>query len=212
MDDACLGTDTLVDLVEGRTTPNDRTRIEAHASRCAECRAMLSSLARGSHPQETATRGESDAPLRVGRYVIVRRLGAGGMGVVYAARDPELDRTVAVKLLRGAGGAPIQERLKREAQAMAQLAHPNVVAVHDVGTHDDRIFVAMEYVEGETLASWCAHRGADEIIVAYCAAGRGLAAAHAVIGGSACAASIACSATVRSGIDNVATSASRRCR
>ena len=97
---------------------------------------------------------EEDLPrgTSLGRYVILERRGAGGMGIVYAAYDPELDRRVALKLLRRASGGhePHQwrARLLREAQAVARLAHPNVIAVHDVGTLGERVFVAMELVEG----------------------------------------------------------------
>jgi len=94
----------------------------------------------------------------VGRYVVLDRLGAGGMAVVYAAWDPELDRKVALKLLRPADAAEDDAtaeegrlRLIREAQAMARLAHPNVVAVHDVGSFGDSVFVAIELVEGGDL-------------------------------------------------------------
>ena len=101
-------------------------------------------------------RGES-----VGRYVVISKIGAGGMGVVYAAYDPELDRKVALKIIHrqsdfAASTAPAQARLLREAQALAQLSHPNVVAVHDVGPHEGQVFLAMEFVEGETLAGWLA--------------------------------------------------------
>ncbi|HEU0033924.1 MAG TPA: serine/threonine-protein kinase [Kofleriaceae bacterium] len=180
--DACLGTETLVDLVEGRSDAVLRARIEEHASRCDSCRRVLSSLARGSEPAALPERDAAhEPPLQVGRYVIVRVLGAGGMGIVYAARDPELDRTVAVKLLRGSADPKTQERLRREARAMAQLAHPHVVAVFDVGVHGDRTFVAMEHVEGETLAEWLRTPRTERAIVdAFIAAGRGLAAAHAV--------------------------------
>src|SRR5262245_30950224 len=122
----------------------------------------------------------------VGRYVIVAPLGAGAMGVVYSARDPELDRTVALKLVRTAAGseasqAAVRERLRSEAQAMARLAHPNVVTVHDVGSVGDQLFIAMELVEGQTLAQWLAEgrRSVREIVAAFRAAGAGLAAAHA---------------------------------
>ena len=149
--DECFGTETLVDLVEGRSDDALRARIEGHASRCETCRRLLSSLARGSAPTEPVERPAGLAtPPQVGRYVIERVLGAGGMGIVYAAHDPELKRTVAVKLLRGG----MQDRLRREAQTLAQLAHPNVVAVFDVGEHDGRLFLAMEHVAGETLAEW----------------------------------------------------------
>src|SRR5690349_4945036 len=89
-------------------------------------------------PQAVEVTGESLARgAQVGRYVILQRIGSGGVGVVYAAYDPELDRRVAVKLLRSRTGRSIRkstQRLLREAQAMARLSHPNVVAVHDTGT------------------------------------------------------------------------------
>jgi tetratricopeptide (TPR) repeat protein/predicted Ser/Thr protein kinase len=174
--DSCFGDHTLVELVEGRADDGTRDRIEAHAAHCESCRRVLSSLARGTPGGPVGVPAE---PPRVGRYIVERELGAGGMGVVYAARDPELDRTVAIKLLRGVGDAAMHERLRREAQALAKLAHPNVVAVHDVGTFDDGVFVAMEYVPGVTLGAWAKTRSRREIIDAYVAAGRGLAAAHA---------------------------------
>ncbi|MCB9701177.1 MAG: SUMF1/EgtB/PvdO family nonheme iron enzyme [Myxococcales bacterium] len=117
----------------------------------------------------------------IGRYVVLSRLGSGGMGVVYAAYDPELDRKVALKLLKaGQGDAAGRARLLREAQAMAKLAHPNVVAVHDVGTVDDQVFIAMEFVQGTTLSRWLWQkpRSWAQIVELSLAVGRGLAAAH----------------------------------
>jgi tRNA A-37 threonylcarbamoyl transferase component Bud32/tetratricopeptide (TPR) repeat protein len=105
------------------------------------------------------------------------------MGVVYAAYDPELDRKLALKLLRRlpatAGGE--QARLLREGQAMARLAHPNVVAVYDTGAFGDGVFVAMELVEGQTLRSWLQSekRTWRDIVAMFAQAGRGLGAAHA---------------------------------
>src|SRR5688572_30734839 len=92
----------------------------------------------------------------IGRYVVLGRLGAGAMGVVYAAWDPELDRRVAIKVLHPGvrSGSHGRSRLLREAQALAKLSHPNVVTVHDVGTVDDRVWIAMEFVEGMTLDAW----------------------------------------------------------
>src|SRR5215813_1063525 len=122
----------------------------------------------------------------LGRYVVRERLGAGGMGVVYEAYDPELNRKIAIKLVRpGASGSISasegRARLMREAQAMAQLSHPNVIAVHDVGTFGDQVFIAMEYVEGSTLTKWLAERKRTwrEIVNMFVQTGRGLAAAHA---------------------------------
>ncbi len=121
------------------------------------------------------------------RYVVLERLAKGGMGEVYAAYDPDLDRKVAIKLLRsdlhGTGAsAELRLRLLREAQAMARLAHPNVVTVHDVGLIGDQVFVAMEFVEGETLTQWLKGRPRTwaQVLDIFLYAGRGLAAAHAV--------------------------------
>ena len=119
----------------------------------------------------------------VGRFVVLARLGAGGMGVVYAAYDPELDRKLALKLL--APGlrrrADVRGRVLREAQAMARLQHPNIVAVHDVGVRDDQVWIAMEFIDGETLGAWLKRhrRGWREVLAVLEGAARGLAAAHA---------------------------------
>ncbi len=115
---------------------------------------------------------------RIGRYVVTRRLGQGGLGVVYACHDPVLGRDVAVKLLRtGALGAA---RLRREARAMAQLSHPNTASVFEVGEHAGQVFLAMELVDGITLRRWQRGRSLFEILDVYVAAAHGLAAAHAV--------------------------------
>ncbi|MFN0248382.1 MAG: protein kinase domain-containing protein [Kofleriaceae bacterium] len=117
----------------------------------------------------------------VGRYIIIELLGEGGMGVVYRAYDPELDRRVAIKLLQAKKKMTgDQAWLLREAQAMAKLSHPNVIAVHDVGVFENRVFVAMELVTGVTLRSWLrAQRPWREVLRTMRAAGAGLAAAHA---------------------------------
>jgi eukaryotic-like serine/threonine-protein kinase len=120
-----------------------------------------------------------------GRYLVVRTLGAGGMGVVYLAYDPQLDRGVALKVLRpGARSADrgeAQARLLREAQVMARLSHPNVVPVYDVGAVEAHVFLAMEYVDGRTLSQWLreARPAWSEALDVMVGAGRGLAAAHA---------------------------------
>jgi tetratricopeptide (TPR) repeat protein/tRNA A-37 threonylcarbamoyl transferase component Bud32 len=135
---------------------------------------------------------------RVGRYVIVGTVGEGGMGVVYAGYDPELDRKVALKVLRPerAASPDARARLLREAQAIAKLSHPNVVAVHDAGAVGEQVFVAMEYVDGRTLRQWLrspsppasGERAGErwdgikpwrERVELFRLAGQGLAAAHA---------------------------------
>jgi serine/threonine protein kinase/tetratricopeptide (TPR) repeat protein len=121
----------------------------------------------------------------IGRYVILGLVGRGGMGEVYAAYDPELDRKVAVKLLRAKPGhglsmAEGRQRTLREAQAIARLSHPNVVVVYDVGTFRDQVFIAMEFVEGNTVTYWVESqaRSWQEVLRVFMAAGRGLMAAH----------------------------------
>ncbi|MBX7084185.1 MAG: protein kinase, partial [Nannocystaceae bacterium] len=128
--------------------------------------------------------GREAAPLRIGRYVVLATLGQGGMGVVYRAWDPELDRNVALKLVqldgRASRTARARARLLREGQAMAKLAHPNVVPVFDAGAVGDDVFIAMEHVDGVTLREWL-RRGPPsrrEILRVMIEAGRGLAAAH----------------------------------
>ncbi len=118
---------------------------------------------------------------RIGRFVLARRLGAGGMGEVWSAYDPQLDRKVAIKRIRGASSASERVRLQREAQALAKLAHPNVVPVFEVGDQNGELFVVMEQIDGLTLRAWCReHRalGWRRILALVVDAGRGLAAAH----------------------------------
>jgi len=125
--------------------------------------------------------GSAPLPTRLGRYHVLERLGSGGMGVVFAAYDPDLDRKVAVKLLRvDRPGSDSQLRLLREAQALARLSHPNVVQVHDAGTLGDQVFVAMEFVRGHDLRAWLTGppRPQADILRMFVAAGHGLAAAH----------------------------------
>jgi tetratricopeptide (TPR) repeat protein/predicted Ser/Thr protein kinase len=120
---------------------------------------------------------------QLGRYLILDQLGAGAMGVVFAAYDPQLDRKIAIKLLKVSDG-PAQARLQREAQALAKLEHPNVIGVHDVGVHEQQLFIAMEFVEGQTLRAWMdaspGSRPWQEVVAVLSGAGRGLAAAHRV--------------------------------
>jgi serine/threonine protein kinase len=145
----------------------------------------------GSAPTDpaTTTSGAPHAPVvrgdSFGRYTIRELIGAGGMGEVFAAHDPILNRMVALKMLKpSVAGASFEARARfeREAQAMARLNHPNVVSVFDVGEVGDRVFVAMELVDGPTLAKWLSDRprGWREVVRVFVEAGRGLEAAHAV--------------------------------
>ncbi|MCB9700568.1 MAG: serine/threonine protein kinase [Myxococcales bacterium] len=122
------------------------------------------------------------AGARIGRYQIDAHVGAGGHGRIYAAHDPELDRRVALKVLRAERDDEVgRERLLREARALAKLSHPNVVAVHDVGVDGERVFVAMEFVAGTSLRQALAERRPPwrEVLELLLPAARGIAAIHA---------------------------------
>ncbi|HSN29299.1 MAG TPA: serine/threonine-protein kinase, partial [Kofleriaceae bacterium] len=134
-------------------------------------------------PDTQASLKESLPPLgeRLGRYRLERPLGLGGMGVVHCAFDPDLERRVALKVLRKVDRSDeARLRLLREARALAKITHPNVVNVHEVGTADGRDYVAMELIDGDSLDAWLKSkpRTTSEIIAAFIAAGQGLAAAH----------------------------------
>jgi tRNA A-37 threonylcarbamoyl transferase component Bud32 len=145
-------------------------------------------VAAGDQVPEVLLRGST-----VGRYLVVERIGAGAMGVVYAAYDPELDRRIALKLLRPREGSETataaharrQARLVRESKAIARVSHPNVVGIFDVGVHGHQVFMAMEHLAGGTLRDWLdarkqSHKGNwREIIQMFIQVGRGLAGAHA---------------------------------
>ncbi len=132
-------------------------------------------------PGAAARMAEPPGPgRRLGKYQLIEKLGAGAMGVVWRAEDPELSRKLALKLLKRPD-ASLTDRLLREAQSMAQVNHPNVVTVYEVGSADGTAFIAMELVKGKSLRAWQtgARHKVPEIVEAYIAAGRGLAAAHA---------------------------------
>ncbi len=124
-----------------------------------------------------------DRPETIGRYRVTGELGRGGMGVVYEAHDPSLDRTVAIKLVTPSRSTPdSRARLAREARTLAQLSHPNVVEIFEIGEHgDDQLFIAMEMVRGRDVRRWHAETSPshDQILRVFMDVGRGLAAAHA---------------------------------
>ncbi len=186
----CLTENTIVQFVHDGLAAPERAVAELHLDSCADCLRAMAETAKylfqdGSELVTLPARASS-ATLAAGdeiaRYVVDQPIGSGGMGVVYAAYDPQLDRKVALKLLHHVHGADAasQTRLLHEAQAMARLSHPNVVAVHDAGEHDGRVFVAMELIDGKTLADWLASesRSWRAVVDVFVAAGRGLAAAH----------------------------------
>jgi len=193
----CLTHEELTALVEAGGLA-ERPDLEAHIGSCGPCSRALAFLLTDAAPGEDlgstarpiTLRSAPDAPLargqRVGRYEVLDLVGQGAMGAVYAAHDPELDRVVALKLLRAEVTDARQReelvaRMRREARAMAKLSHPEVITVHDVGSHGDQLFVAMELVRGGTLRTWLAKGGHSqaEVLEVFRSAGRGLAAAHA---------------------------------
>ncbi len=135
--------------------------------------------------QSAVTAAHSGVELpRIGRFTILSCLGEGAMGIVYSAYDDQLDRKVAVKMLRNETlrkDSRARHRMLREAQVMARVAHPNIVTVHEVGTHDREIWIAMEFLRGQSLTEWlaAAPRSWREIVGVFLQAGRGLTAAHA---------------------------------
>ena len=162
--------------LDGDVDRDERATLTAHLNTCDPCCTFVAAL-----DPETRAGG---AGLRVDRYELGQLLGAGAMGLVYAAYDPRLERRVAVKLLRTPGSpderAALSRRMWREACAMAQLSHPNVVTVFDVGVVEDRVFIAMELVSGQSLSAWCraAPRTLEQRVAVMLAAGEGLAAIH----------------------------------
>jgi serine/threonine protein kinase len=173
---ACPDENQILAMVEHSLEPVAFGVIEAHIDGCAQCRRTVAALVKRGGDGHDA---HAAAPPAIGdRYDIERELGRGGMGTVYLAKDRSLGRDVALKLhLAGSG----HERLHREAIAMAKLAHPNVVTVFEVGSLDDRLYVAMEYVQGGTLRAWLAaeKRAWHEVVRLLIEVGGGLAAAHA---------------------------------
>src|SRR5450432_4083983 len=200
----CLDDNVASEFVSGAMPPTAQTKVERHLATCRDCRQLVAALAGAddidsnvvTHPREKIPElTESQAgklPVlsigdRVGRYLVLSTLGSGGMGQVFAAYDPQLDRKIALKVLRanlGANAKEARSRLKREAQAIAQLNHPNVVGVYDVGTTGDTddVYIAMEFVEGDTLTTWLKRwpRTWREILEVFHQAARGLMAAHSV--------------------------------
>ncbi len=208
----CPDPDRLAGFVEDTLAGEERTTLEDHLDGCEDCRSLVAMLAQaataeqeharsnarnltvasetgpGFEPTEVAPGSGRASTTRlasgtkIGRYIVSETLGMGGMGIVYAARDPELHREVAIKVMRpefARAHPDAAKRILREARAMAKLAHPNVVAVHDVGTIEDQVFVAMERVSGTNLREWLgATRTLAEIVEVFTEAGRGLVAAH----------------------------------
>ena len=186
----CLSDDDAAAFVSGDVDGGVRDRVARHLDACDPCRRFVSKLAAAEIATPATVLDVTAGPTglradgQLGRFRLIRPLGAGSMGEVWAARDPELDREVALKLLRVRPEAINRDataRMRREAQAMARLNHPNVVTIHELGTDDHgRVFCAMELVDGTTLRSWIAQRRPWRSVINMAGAiGRAIAAAHA---------------------------------
>jgi predicted Ser/Thr protein kinase/tetratricopeptide (TPR) repeat protein len=198
---SCPAENTWLAYVGGELEGAAVDRLDHHLDTCPACRQLYVGIARDDGHAATQPAVPSPWPLgsarerdaldlprgtAIGRYMVLGQIGRGGMGVVYKAYDPELDRAIALKLvafdgLAETGADALRQRLLREAKTLAQLSHPNVVAVYDVGTFGEHsVFVAMEFVAGRSLKSWLGAelRRARDILAVFAAAGAGLAAAH----------------------------------
>lgn len=180
-----LSDDDVARLAAGTLSRQDSQRFNAHAMGCDDCsarleRALATSSSSGA-PTTAAPAPASGAVERIDRYILLGEVGRGGMGRVFRAFDPRLERTVAVKLLRAERqDARDRAQLIGEAQTLAKLSHPNLVTVFDAGEANGTVFLAMEYLQGETLAEWLEQkRPLDAVLRAFREAGEGLAAAHA---------------------------------
>jgi serine/threonine protein kinase len=165
---ACPPPDKLLGFASGELSDDQSAQVEQHMDSCAECRAVLSNMARGGPPPA------------FGRYRIDTVLGSGGMGIVYRAYDPQLARPLAIKVVRRAGDdTQGRARLVREAQSLARLSHPNVCHVYDVGTEGEEVWLAMELIDGVSLRQWAGERrNRDEILQVLLGSADGIAAAH----------------------------------
>jgi serine/threonine protein kinase len=189
----CIGDNTLVELVENSLSASEAKDLDRHFAQCADCRRRWAALA--ASPSRLAQAPTSPAGVgahldlapgtKVGRFVISHEIGRGGMGVVFAARDPHLDRPVAIKFLHSTGGdeseARAQERLLAEARAMARLDHPNIIRVYEADLFRQETYIAMEMVHGETLSHWIKRwqRPWSSVLAVFRQAGSALTHAHA---------------------------------
>ena len=198
---SCLTDSTVASLFANRLSPDEQQRVHIHADDCATCRRVIVEVARGHStvtgdhaPIVSVVGSAADTDVRtthvalgagdhVSRYVIERFLGAGAMGAVYEARDPELGRRVALKIVAAGAGRATEGRagrLVREAQAMARLSHPNIVQIFDAGQSGDVMFIAMQRIDGPSLREHLAttRESVAKRIELMRDAGRGLATAH----------------------------------
>ena len=185
----CFDEKSVLAFLAGTLPGAARAQAEAHLASCGPCAeivtwaaADLAHASRAPGQEGQPFMGQLAAGARVDRYQILGPIGRGGMGEVYAAYHPDLDRRIALKIVyeSSAGSAERRARLLREARTIARLSHPNVIAVYDAGTFGERVYIAMEFVDGDTLDDWrrAGARSWQEILDVFVATGRGLAAAH----------------------------------
>ena len=190
---SCPTDDVLGALVHHALDPDEAAQVTAHLDTCVPCQQLAIAALRGgiAAPSELAVTASASVTrllwrtptgTRIGRYQLGELLGVGGLGAVYEAHDTELDRAVALKVLRPelADEAGLADRLIRESRLMARVDHPSVITVYDAGAAADIVFIAMELIRGTTLTTRLASRGLDRgaTLALFERAGRGLAAAH----------------------------------
>ncbi len=184
----CITDELYIALLDGNATNATVKQAYEHADRCEPCSQMLAAIARTKAAALETQPAPKVAPVQddelspgstLGRFVIHDTLGEGGMGLVFAAIDPDLQRTVALKVLRSRT-SEARGRLLREARAMATIRHPNVVAVHEVGIDRGRVYLVMDHIDGGDLRRWLQAKRHPwtEILRIFIEAGRGLEAAH----------------------------------
>ncbi len=206
--DQCVDPNELAALLEGQLDDDAVSGVESHIDTCDDCMELMLALGRAGTSTPDVAGAESpmrivesggdtalddEAPasashemlgsgVQIDQYRIVRLLGRGGMGEVYLAHDDELGRDVALKLVhsRLTKSKRARERFRSEARATARFNHPNIVTIHGVGEHDGRPYVALEYIEGDTLRLQVETGDLDiigtlEIVLAIA---EGVAAAH----------------------------------
>jgi serine/threonine protein kinase len=169
---ACPDENVLVRLAEGVLEGSTRAEIDRHLDTCPDCTLLVAELARLAAPARNAPK----------RYQVIRQLGAGAMGVVWEAEDTNLHRRVALKFVKpeGVDDGRLRKRLLREARALAQIRHPNVVSVYDAGEADDEVCLVLELVTGANARTWrdAAQHSISEIVHVWKQAAAGVAAVH----------------------------------
>ena len=179
---ACPDDNELAAYAQGRLGEADAAALEEHARACPICAEVIEELAQtetsASHTGAPTLLAPGD---RLGRYAIVGIIGAGSMGVVYRAEDPELERALAIKVIPTPDRGEGRDRAAREGRALARLAHPNVLTVLDVGVQDNAVWIATELVDGPNLDAWLAAepRSVEAILATFADVAAALASAHA---------------------------------